>query len=562
ELEAAYEAPRTAAEETLAGIWAAVLGVEQVGVHDSFFELGGDSILSIQVVARANQAGLRLTPRQLFERPTVAGLAAVAGKGPAIQAEQGLVEGEAPLTPIQRWFLECELAEAHHWNQAILLEVRQPLEREVLEETVRQLLGHHDALRLRYERGEGGWRQWNSLPEEGVPFSWVELAGLEAAEQRAAIETHAAALQGSLNLEAGPLMRLAYFDMGEGQAGRLLVVVHHLAIDGVSWRILLEDLETVYGHLAMGQPVQLPPKTTSFQAWARRLMAYGQSKVVQGELDYWLRQGREGVARLPLDDETGENEEGSARSVSVGLTEEETEALLKEAPAAYRTEINDVLLTALAQTVARWTGRRAVLVELEGHGREDLFDDVDVSRTVGWFTAVYPVRLELRGQRTPGEALMTIKEQLRQVPNRGMGYGLLRYLSGNADIAEALERQSQAEISFNYLGQFDRVLPKDSPFGPARESRGPDRSPRGKRAHLLEINGAVAGGRLGFEWTYSKNLHRRATVERLAWDYIASLRALIAHCRSAEAGMVTPSDFDLADLDQRKLDKVLAKLKI
>ncbi|MFZ5915511.1 MAG: condensation domain-containing protein, partial [Chloroflexota bacterium] len=473
---------------------------------------------------------------------------------------QGLVEGEAPLTPIQRWFLECELAEAHHWNQAILLEVRQPLERGVLEETVRQLLGHHDALRLRYERGEGGWRQWNSLPEEGVPFSWVELAGLEAAEQRAAIETHAAALQASLNLEAGPLMRLAYFDMGEGQAGRLLVVVHHLAIDGVSWRILLEDLETVYGHLAMGQPVQLPAKTTSFRRWAERLQEYAGSENLRQELDHWLAVAENGVAHLPLDRAGGSNLEKSQRSVRVSLTAQETETLLREVPATYGTEINDALLAALAQALARWTGCRAVLVELEGHGREDLFEDVDLSRTVGWFTAAFPVSLDLEDATGPGEALMTIKEQLRRVPHRGIGYGLLRYLSHDETIRQRLAALPWPEVSFNYLGQVDQALASDTAFRLAREGKGPERSPRGPRSQILSVSGSIVGGRLQMEWAYSENLHRRETIEGVAQDFVHALRLLIAHCQTSQAGGYTPSDFADVALNQDEVDALLKEI--
>jgi len=219
------------------------------------------------------------------------------------------------------------------------------------------------------------------------------------------------------------------------------------------------------------------------------------------------------------------------------------------------------LLTALVQAVARWTGSRSVLVDLEGHGREDLFDDVDVSRTVGWFTTAFPVSLDLGDADGPGEALKMVKEQLRRVPQRGIGYGLLCYLCEDEEVAKQLQALPQPEISFNYMGQLDRALPEGSPFGPACESRGADRSLRGKRSHLLEINGSIAGGRLRLEWTYSENLHRRATIERLVQDFAEALRAIIAHCQSPEAGGVTPSDFPLAGLDQKKLDKVLAKLK-
>ena len=587
ELESAYVAPRTREEKILADIWAQVLGVEQVGVHDNFFELGGDSILSIQVIARANQAGLQLTPRQLFQAPTVAGLAAMAGTGRAIEAEQGIVEGPVPLTPIQHWFFEQELPEPHHWNQALLLEVRQALEPSLLEGAVEHLMAHHDALRLRFtppappesgkEKGGGEWRQVNVGMDGEVPFICVDLSALPSAEQGPAIEVAAAEAQTSLNLTTGPLLRVVYFDLGAGQPGRLLIVIHHLAVDGVSWRILLEDLQMAYHQLSRGEAVQLPPKTTSFQQWARRLVEYAQTEAVRRELDYWLgilapdrsrtrlEQGslsaEHRIARLPVDYPGGENTEASARTVAVSLSAEETQALLQEVPAAYRTEINDVLLTALAQAMARWTGSRALLVELEGHGREPIFDDVDLTRTVGWFTVAFPVVLDLKNADGPGEALKAVKEQLRRVPHRGLGYGLLRYLCQDEEVTKQLQALPQPEIGFNYMGQLDQALPGGSPFGPARESRGPDRSPQGRRNHLLDISGSIAGGQLRLEWIYSENLYRRATVEQMAQDFLEALRAIIAHCRSPEAGDVTPSDFPLAGLDQKKLKKVLAKLK-
>jgi amino acid adenylation domain-containing protein/non-ribosomal peptide synthase protein (TIGR01720 family) len=571
DLEVDYVAANTDKEQILADIWAQVLGVERVGVYDNFFELGGDSILSIQVISYANQAGLQLTPKQLFQHPTVAGLAAVAGTGPSIQAEQGIVEGPVLLTPIQHWFFERDLPEPHYYNQALLLQVRQTLEPELLEMAVAHLMAHHDALRLRFERvgesmggrGELEWEQVNAGVDGKVPFEWVDLSQMPEAEQGAAIERRASELQASLNLAEGPLFRVAYSDLGAGRAGRLLIVVHHLAMDGVSWRILLEDLQTAYGQLAQGKEVQLPLKTTSFQDWAQRLSEYAQTGALRDELPHWRSVGQRWIPRLPLDYPGAFNTEASARSVTVSLDERETQALLQEVSAAYRTEINDALLTALTLAMSRWAGSAAVLVDLEGHGREDIFDDVDVSRTLGWFTAIYPVVLDLSATPAgePGEALKAVKEQLRQVPNRGIGYGLLRYLCQDGEVAEHLRALPQAEVAFNYLGQFDQALPEDSPFGPARESRGSDRSARGERSYVLEINGGVAGGRLGLEWVYSENLHRRGTIERLAHDFIETLRVLIDHCLSPQAGGVTPADFGLVNLDQKKLDKVLAKLK-
>ncbi|MEK7327797.1 MAG: condensation domain-containing protein, partial [Chloroflexota bacterium] len=369
------------------------------------------------------------------------------------------------------------------------------------------------------------WQQVNAPTSDDMPLEWMDLSAKPEAERAATIEEISARLQASLNLSEGPLLRAAYFVAGGSCPDRLLLVIHHLAADGVSWRILLEDLQAAY------QSQNLPPKTTSFRDWARRLAEYAQPPQVGGELDYWLAAG-EGVGRIPVEVGLGGNTEASAQSLTVTLTIEETQSLLKDVPQAYHTEINDALLAALAKALTRWAGR-AVLIDLEGHGREDIAPDVDVSRTVGWFTTLYPVRLD-RPDDDPGEALKSVKEQLRRIPQRGLGYGLLRYL-GDESTREQLQALPPAEVSFNYLGQIDQALSGEALFDLAREGRGPERSLRGERAHLIDINGGIVGGRLQMEWTYSVAFHRRATIERVAEAFIAALRAIIAHCQSPDA---------------------------
>jgi non-ribosomal peptide synthase protein (TIGR01720 family) len=555
----AYVAPRTEPERTLLGIWESVLGRDGIGIEDSFFELGGDSILSLQIVARANQAGFRLTPEQMFRHPTVASLASAASLAPALEAEQGLVAGPVPLTPIQSWFFEAGRTEPHHWNQAVLLSLRRPLGVAVLERALEALLEHHDALRLRFVREEGGWRQAGTLPG-AVPFAMLDLSALPQAERSHALERAAGALQAGLNLENGPIVRAAVFHFGSGEPDRLLLAIHHLAVDGVSWRILLEDLWTACEQLGRGEGVKLPPKTTSFRSWAEGLAERTHSGAFDSELEHWLEAAGAPVAPLPVDisSPAEANTVASARSIAVSLRPDETEALLQEVPRAYQTQINDVLLAALARAFRNWTGKRYLRVDLEGHGRENVLDGADVSRTVGWFTALYPVLLHLSGSGDPGEDLMTVKEELRQIPGRGVGFGLLRYLGSDQD---ALAEAPPAEVSFNYLGQLDRVLPEASPFGPAPETAGDLQSPRDRRPWLIEIVASLSEGRLGVTWLYSASVHRRDTVERLANTYLNELRALIEHCRSPHAGGFTPSDFPLADLGQEGLDEFLAALQ-
>ncbi|HEX2094607.1 MAG TPA: condensation domain-containing protein, partial [Longimicrobiaceae bacterium] len=550
-----YVAPRTPVEEVLTGVWAEVLRLERVGVHDNFFGLGGDSILSIQVVARARQRGLKLAPRQLFERPTVARLAEVVERvdAGAVEAAQGPVTGEAPLTPIQRYFFARENPAPHHFNQALLLTPRETLDPVLLDRAVAALEAHHDALRLRFRRDEtGAWTQAHAAVGERSPVEVLRVA------DRAALEAAAERVQRSLDLARGPLLRVVLFDLGGG-GQRLLVVIHHLVVDGVSWRILLEDLETACTQLSRGEAVRLPAKTTAWKSWAERLSEQARSGAMAGEASYWLAQARQDVAPLPVDDATGENTVARARSVSVGLGEAETEALLREVPRAYRTRIDEVLLTALARTLSRWTGSARVRVDLEGHGREeDLVPGADLSRTVGWFTSVYPVVLEVPAAGSAGEALKAVKEQVRSIPGKGLGYGLLRWLSGTEAGAE-LAAAPEAEVGFNYLGQIDQAVSGDTFFGFASESAGASHDERGPRGHRIEITGAVSGGRLEMSIGYSEAVHGRATMERVAAWYAEELRGLIAHCTSGEAGGYTPSDFPLAGLAQAQVDALLGR---
>ncbi len=552
--ERAFTAPSGPVEETLAGLWEALLGLERLGVDENFFELGGDSILAMQIIARARSSGIRLRPDDFFRHKTVARLAAAAEVMPAADPERGPATGRLPLTPIQRRFFDRAGDEPWHFNQAFMLAARRPLIAALLEQALGHLLAHHDALNLRFERRTAGWRQTGVRFTGRPPFSVIDLTRLE--EPSSAIESAAAALQKSLDLTAGRLSRLVYFDLRPPRASRLLWVIHHLAVDGVSWRILLEDLGTAYRQLEAGGRVRLPARTNSFKAWAEGLAAHARTGGSRPELAHW----RSVLGRrtpLPVDFTGGDNTRASAATVSVYLEKEPTRQLLRRVPAAYGTRINDVLLSALAGCLARWTGARSSLVELEGHGREAIMGGVDLDRTVGWFTTAFPVLLELppaaaRGGGAEGETLKAIKEALRRVPNCGLGFGLLRELNGDHGLREL----PLPEVSFNYLGQLDSTFEPPALFRRASESCGPLRGGRERRDHLLEIDGQLAGGRLLLDWTYSRHRHRRATIETLARSFLDRLRALIDHCCSPSAGGHTPSDFPLAGLDQTRLDRL------
>ncbi|WP_193200009.1 non-ribosomal peptide synthetase [Nostoc sp. MG11] len=556
-IEVALVAPRTPEEKILASIWAEVLRVEKIGIHDNFFELGGDSILSLQIITRTNQAGLQLSPKQLFEHPTIAQLAAVTGTTKKIPAQQTLVTGFVPLTPIQHWFFAQNQPEAHHYNQSVVLKVPQDLNPEILKRLFQELLQHHDALRMRFVSDGETWQQTNAAFEETTPLSVVDLSTIPVAEQAAALENAGNQFQASLNLSTGPLIRAVLFILGNNQPSRLLIIIHHLVVDGVSWRILLDDLQTAYQQLSLGKAIKLPAKTTSFQFWAQRLSEYAQSDTVESELTYWFKKTHNQVPPLPVDYKQGANTVTSIAAISVSLNELETRALLQEVPSAYNTQINDVLLTAVVQVIGKWAGSNSVLLNLEGHGREDIFDDIDLSRTIGWFTTIFPVLLELETSENLGNDLKSVKEQLREIPHKGINYGLLRYLHQNSAITSQLQTSSPVQISFNYLGQFDQTLTTSKDVELTTESIGLVESSQSDRTHLIDINALIIQDKLQIDWTYSSNIHQHATIANLAQEFTQALQALIAHCLSPDAGGYTPTDFPLAKLNQQQLDQAL-----
>ncbi|MCA1635787.1 MAG: amino acid adenylation domain-containing protein [Acidobacteria bacterium] len=555
-----YVEPRGAVEEMLAGVWAEVLGVERVGIYDNFFELGGDSILAIQIIARASRAGLSITPRDMFRYHTIAELAEVANRVEA-RAEQGVVTGEVQLTPIQHWFFEQNFKSPNYFNQAVLLEISKTIDVTLIKQVLEEIVLHHDALRLRFTRGDSSWHQFIGEPRFTSPFSDTDLSHLSHAEETASLSEDIHRLQASLNFSEGPIMHVARFQRG-AQPDLLLILIHHLAVDGVSWRILLEDLQTGYEQARRGEMIRLPAKTTSFKQWAERLNRYARVEMdEQTELDYWLNKSWGAIKQIPVELNDGLNTVASAQTLSVSLTEEETAALLYDVPRVYRAQINDVLLTALAQALSEWSGTSAVLIDLEGHGREDILPDLNLSRTVGWFTTIFPVILTPGLEDAPATALESTKEQLQQIPNHGIGYGLLRFLRSD-EMSNQLRSLPEAEISFNYLGQFDQLLKGSTLFAPTKETTGLSCEPSALRPYLLEVGGSISQGSLKTTLTFSRNLHRPETIEYLARTFMKRLRLLINASRSPVASRYPTTQFPLARLEQTTLDRIVSEQQL
>ena len=550
-----FLAPRNETETKLAQIWAKVLRVEKVGVNDNFFELGGDSILSIQIIALARRQGIRLTPKQLFDNQTIQELCRVAVvQGEADDSREDL-SGDFSLTPIQSWFFEQNLTEANYYNQAFLLDVSVHLNQEVLAQAMRQVESQHDALRLRFTNQDGAWRQRYSPLAKSAPLDFVDLADAMVESQAQAIRDASVAAQARLDLSEGPIWRVVSFNLGVNQPGKLLVVVHHLAVDGVSWRPLLEDLETAYTQIAEGREPKLPAKTASFKRWAAELLEYAKSDVLKEESSYWASQGATTQDRLDvLHGNVEPGTEADACTLVQSLSNPRTLKLLQHVPAFYHSQINDVLLAAFAEAWQRWSGNNVLDIALEGHGRESLLKELDLSRTVGWFTSIFPVHIEIPtglGPKNFSGFVTHVAGQLRKIPHKGIGYGILRYLAAE----KALSSDAEPNVLFNYLGQFDRALNDSHMFRFAKEDSGGWHNPQQRRRYAIEVNCVVVNDELQIRWTFPADL--KPSLEVLARDFFESLRGLIELCDQHAIGNLTPADFPLVTIDQPTLDRFL-----
>ncbi|MEU4887761.1 amino acid adenylation domain-containing protein [Streptomyces xinghaiensis] len=563
--------PRNERERILAEVFAGVLGRETVGIDDGFFDLGGDSIASIQLVSRARKAGLTLTARDVFEHKTVRELAAVATlSGPgAVPGREGV--GSVPLLPIMHW-LRAGGGPVREFNQTYAVPVPATLTVEGLAAAVGGVLRRHDALRARLTVGEDGtWGLEVPGPEDGVEPA--DLIRRVEVTDPALIARETEAARGRLDPERGVMLQLVWFDYGPQADGRLLLVVHHLVIDGVSWRILLPDLAAAQGG------GELEPVGTSLRGWSQALAEAAVQSRWTRQLPYWqevLSPGAVNLGRRGLD--PARDTLATARSCKLSLGRELTEALLTTVPAAFHAGVNDVLLTALALAARQWREagmRDGLLVDVESHGRHEdvLAAGHDLTRTVGWFTSMYPVRIAppalswtevTAADPATGDALKRIKEQLRAVPDQGLGYGLLRYL--NPDTAPVLAACPAPQIGFNYLGR----LTADSTRAHwvSVSDAGPAAAPGEEGmafAHALEINAATYdtpdGPELTATLSWPAELFAPADIQQFADLWQQALQALHTHAGTPGAGGLTPSDVTFAGLTQQHIDLLEAKLR-
>jgi len=543
----AYHAPRTETEAQLCVLWQEVLKREPVGIDDNFFALGGDSIVSIQLVSRAKQRDLHFSVRQLFEHQTIAQLAPyVNAQGAVVETEQGEVEGALALLPIQRRFFGQAMPVPNHYNQAVLLETPVGFTPAAQRELVAALYARHDALRLRFAAAAPG-AQHRPFDAAMLDATLVhhDLSAVDASQRAAQIEAICSTAQASLDIEHGPLFKAVFFDAGV-DGGRLLLAIHHLVVDGVSWRILLADLELAWLQHQRGEAIVLAPKTSSLRQWGDAVQGYAQSAALAQERQYWLDQLALPVTPLPR----SEAATGDVQNYGFRLDAEETRQLLGDSNKAYRTQVNELLLAALLKAYQHWSGGTTLCLQMEGHGREALFDQLDTNETVGWFTTVYPLLLSAETDADLGTLIKTVKEQYRALPNRGFGYGVLAEIVRDMEIRNAAAPLAAAAIEFNYLGQFDATINRETRFRAAQESVGFSSASANPASVALSINGMVHEGCLGF----SLESAAIGQLQSLGHCFREALSACVAHCMQVnERALFQRINQDLIVNDDAKL---------
>ncbi len=546
--------PRNEVEKILLEIWKQLLGVREIGINDNFFELGGDSIISIQIISRASQSGIKLSPKQMFLHQTIAELAAVAETSNAV-SEHSDSEGEVSLTPIQKWFFERKIPDVNHYNHSTLLKIPKGLDEKILEESVQQLMNRHDVFRLRFKEKNAGWIQYYSgMKEFKNVFKVVDIGETQTQSIGECIRKDIQVCQKEINIVNGPLMQVRLYRTPD-EEDRLLVMIHHIIVDGISWRIILEDLSELYIKKNSVKEI----KTDSFKSWSERLRAYSVGEELKSEAAYW-RELLEKKFDKPVRDFDSDNDAiATELQVVREMNEDMTKSLLKEASRAYNTKINDLLLTALGMALCECFGGRKYLVEMEGHGREEVIGG-DFSRTAGWFTSIFPVGIEINDNINIEASIKSVKETLHRIPHNGIGFGILKYSDSDNELKKSGSVSTQAEIVFNYLGQFNNKISDDSAWKFGNTPLILNQHDEGKRCHLIEINSIVSGGKFRIEFAFSKNVFRIETIDNLAANFIRSLQNIIQHCTSAESTGYTPSDFSAAGLDQHELDNLIANL--
>ena len=551
-------APETNTEKALASVWKELLHRDVVGVHENFFELGGDSIQSIQVVSRIQDLGYKTDVQSIFEHQTIAGLAKKLRPISPLTSQRYPVVGSAPLSPIQCWFRSLKLKNPNHWNQALLFTTPTQTVYSLIEATVRVLLEQHDALRLKLPgAGKLNIQSMDELPDY-LPLSHVAVGETDDASFAETVEQTVELAHSKINLDDGPLLNITYLSRAGNLAGRILFVIHHAAIDGVSWRLLLKDFESIYSQLASGDTPKLPPKTASYLDWTEALNSAAYQHSILDELPFWIEMSTTS-STFSAKEKLRASQRSEVKNITRSIESATIESIRATPSSETRITVYEALVTAIVRSAGQFDNEESIVIDLESHGRSAEINSLDISGTIGWFTSLYPVRFDLKGASKIEDLLVAVQTQLNKIPNLGINYGVLRYLSAHG---EPLNQAATPRIGFNYLGQFDHDQSEKNLLGPAPESAGASHLESEDPVHQIEINCSLIDGTLHVSFAYDASIVTQASVEKMADTFESALeelaekihhirRASVARQNAAESYPLTPLQQSMLRASQR-----------
>lgn len=549
-LSADYEAPRNEIENTISNIWAEVLGVDRVGINDNFFVLGGDSIKSIQISSRLRKYNIGIEIRNILENPQIRELSRYA-KELNSDMDQDIVEGTVNLTPIQLDFMKKNLYHRNHYNQAVMLYRQEGFDEAIIRNVFERIVEHHDALRMIYRYENDNITQYNRNAQDGlIEVKVFDLIGDEDYSEK--IQEEANRLQTDIDLEKGLLIKLGIFKTRHGN--HLLIIIHHLVVDGVSWRIILEDFAAGYSQAIRNERIKLQLKTSSYKEWSEGIQSYANSKALLKEIKYWINLEERENEKTKADSIINQRKYIDFKIMTITLREEETSYLLKNVNKAFNTEINDILLTALGLAIKETKGSNQILIDLEGHGRENIIEGIDLSRTIGWFTSIYPVILDMSLSKNLSSAIIYTKETLRKIPNKGIGYSILKYLTKEEN-KKALKFNLNSSICFNYLGQFDQDIDLRE-FNISKLSVGQTVSNEITSVYDIVINSMITGGKLNISTSYNCKEFDDNTIKEMLSCYKNKLLEIIKFCMNKGEIELTPSDLSFKEISIEEFNEL------
>ncbi len=533
-------------EDVLTTIWENTLGFSPIHRDDNFFEIGGDSILSIQIIAKARKEGIVLNSNALFEHQTIAELSLFA-KAESTSISNKLLEGEVSLSPIQHWFFREHRNAPHYWNQAVRLNNLPIVSENQIKKVCDYIITQHDALRARFIQSENQWTSYILSPEQIFALEYINLSNEPSEHHNQIASEQVQRVQDQFTLSEGSLFKCIYFNTGSDKGSFCVLVAHHLVVDAVSWQIITDDFATVLQDIISGNPISQELKTASIKDWNEYINTLT-SKVTDDELSFWKEQ----ITQTPLlpFDKTNEIviEEKDIEQVHFFL-DIETTHLIQEANKAYHTKTEELLVTALIDSVGNWSAHQDIAIGFERHGRETLGSQLDVSKTVGWFTSYFPLKFKHQPHKNIANQIIATKEHMRSISQGGIKYGVLRYLEN------ALGDIGNPEIVFNFLGtQFTSESDNDIQVTSLTKGL---RDPRSERRYKLEINISIKNNQLQGTWSFGNTVYHPQTITLLMNDFKKRLLEISDYCNQTENGSYTPSDFSEAEISQDDLNNLL-----